>query len=361
MQTVDRATMARSARKPPSMLAGVIDGLRLHLKASDSDWRQILGEADLAPADLADADMLVPLEKGFRAFEAAAAFAGNPLLGVDYAYHFERGRAGALGFAVVHSRTVREMLQTTARFMPLLATLELSRYEQDARTGTIVWRYPRVAAPSRAQFVMWGTMAVLRNVRQAAGKAWRPVAVEFDFPAPADAKIYAPAFGPGLSFDRPLNKFAVGAAQLDCVLPEADPALFKLMTRLAEMERRSAGFSESKLEEDVRAHLATMLPDGKSKLSDLAAVMAMTPAQTRAELGRHGLVFKDLLDTVRREAAEIRLLETDLSVTDIAFSLGYTDGSIFTRACHKWFKKSPREVRAGRPAPGSPAAGRKVG
>ena len=347
-------------RKAPFMLAGVVDGLRVFLQCSESDWSRILAEAGLSAAELADPDQPVPLEKGFRAFEAAAHFAANPLLGIEYAQHFERGRAGALGFAVVASRTVREMLQTTARFMPLLATLDLSRYEETARAGTIVWRYPRVPAPSRAQFVMWGTMAVLRTVVMAAGADSRPMAVEFDFPPPADEKLYASAFGPELAFNRPLKRFSIGTSLLDCALPKADPALFRLMTKLAEMERRRVGFAESIFEEDVRGHLTTMLPEGRTKLSELADAMSMPTARLRSELSRNGLAFKELLDTVRKETAEIRLLDTNLSVTEIAFSLGYTDCSIFTRACHKWFGRSPRDVRAAGSAPAHPAADRLV-
>ena len=193
---------------------------------------------------------------------------------------------------------------------------------------------------------MWGTMAVIRRVLPAIGENWRPLAVEFDFPAPTAVSAYVPKLGANITFGRPANRFSVGSEYLECRPPEANRSLFKLMTKLAEIERSRRGISESKFESDVRAQLALLLPEGKTRLSDLADALAMTPSQLRTGLARNRLSFKDLLETIRKEMAETRLLESSISVTEIAFSLGYTDCSIFTRACHKWFGKSPREMRA---------------
>ena len=118
------------------------------------------------------------------------------------------------------------------------------------------------------------------------------------------------------------------------------------MTKLAVIEKQRRGIAESQFETETRRRLLGLLQEGKTRLADLADALAMTPAGLRKELSRHQLTFKDLLDSVRKDAASSRLLGTDLSITEIAFSLGYSDCSIFTRACHKWFHKSPREMRS---------------
>ena len=52
------------------------------------------------------------------------------------------------------------------------------------------------------------------------------------------------------------------------------------------------------------------------------------------------------MEDVRKIIARRMLVESDISITQIAFALGYSDSSVFTRACHKWFEMAPRDMRA---------------
>jgi AraC-like DNA-binding protein len=58
-----------------------------------------------------------------------------------------------------------------------------------------------------------------------------------------------------------------------------------------------------------------------------------------------GTSFQKLLDLTRRELAQnyIRDMETDLS--EIAFMLGFSEHSAFSRAFKRWTGRSPKETR----------------
>lgn len=332
-------------RRDPGMQAGLIAGLRNHCQFDVAAWKDLLAECGLSPADLVDGDAPVPLSKGLRVFEAAARLRRNPMLGLDYVRATDVGATGALGFAVATARTVREALQTTARFMPLVATVDISRYEETATAGTIAWRYPVADPKLSAQFAMWGTTSVIDRLQRVLSTAWRPARVEFNFPRPNEDAPYEIVFGPGLRFGKNVNKFSVDARLLDAESPTADGRLFNLMVKLATIERQRRGIADTEFEAEARAQLTALLHEGRTHLADLAEAMNLTVPQLRSDFGRHGLSFKRVIDEVRKETALNRLLESELSITEIAFSLGYTDCSVFTRACHKWFQKSPREVR----------------
>ena len=89
-----------------------------------------------------------------------------------------------------------------------------------------------------------------------------------------------------------------------------------------------------------------LLLDGRASASGLAEVMGMSLPELRKEFKLHQLDLRLLINDVRKEAARSYLLETDLPITEISFCLGYSESSIFTRACHKWFGQPPRDVRA---------------
>ena len=65
----------------------------------------------------------------------------------------------------------------------------------------------------------------------------------------------------------------------------------------------------------------------------------MTPRRLAGE----GMSYRDLLDAVRYEAATDLMQDTDITITEIASLLGYSDPSHFARAFRRMAGVSPRE------------------
>lgn len=351
MSPRDHSAAGRGSSSGPSrgplLIAGAVEGLQHLIKCPAGDWRQLLATAGLTPEDLAGPDDLVPLHAGFAVFEAVARWSKRPALGIDYAQAFALGGSGPMGFAIVNAKSVREALKTLARFVPLVSTMKSCRYQEGPEAGGLVWNYPGPASTPRLQYVSWGIATTMERIRGALPGNWRPYEVWFDCEPPAQRSAHDAYFGPGLKFRPGSNEFRfwVQSELLDRPMPEANPRLFELTQRLAEIERRRRGIYGSEFESEVRAAIANLLRQGNSATTDLAAALGLTPAQLRTKLRTHELDFRTLIDDVRRESARSYLLESDIPVTEIAFALGYTSSSIFTRACHKWFGQSPRDLR----------------
>ncbi len=335
------------ARSRPSIIANAIKGLQVAAKLSPDDWRRRLATVGLAPEELEDSEALLPLEKGFAAFAAAAQWTGDPRLCLAYATAFSVGGSGPLGFATVNAKSVREAMRTLSRFVPLVTTTSLIRFDEDDAGGSIVWRYPGQPAAPRGQLVMWGTALSMERLAPALPPGWKPHTVEFEFDEPSDRSAFDDYFGPGLRFGRPINRLCVQAELLDRPPPGADARLFEVMTRLGDFERERRGVYSSQFEADARGNIPKLLANGQASIGDLALAMGVSVQTLRKSFKEHQLDFRTLVDDVRKEKAQDYLLGTDISITEIAFALGYADSSIFTRACHKWFDKAPRDVRAG--------------
>ena len=332
-------------RLGPYMIAAAINGLQHVAKCPPEEWRALLAAVGLTPEETDQDGGLVPLHKGFAAFEAVAAWARNPTLAIDYAKAFAVGGTGPLGFALINARTIRDALGTLSRYLPIVVSLRYCRYEEDAISGRIVWQHPGNESPPRLQCATWSVAVVLERLAPALPPGWKAPAIVLDVEPPRDPGPFEAYFGPGLRFARGPNWAAVETGLLDRPMPAADPRLFELMTRLAEIEQRQRGAAGSDFESEARAALHRLLRQGEATAADLAGVLAVTPAQLRAKLKQYGFDFRTLIDDVRRETARRYLGESDLSITAIAFDLGYADSSMFTRACHKWFGKSPRDLR----------------
>jgi AraC-like DNA-binding protein len=59
-----------------------------------------------------------------------------------------------------------------------------------------------------------------------------------------------------------------------------------------------------------------------------------------------GLSFAGIIYELKRDLAKRYLKETGLSISTIAWLLGYSEASSFTHAFKKWTGKTPKKVRS---------------
>ena len=70
----------------------------------------------------------------------------------------------------------------------------------------------------------------------------------------------------------------------------------------------------------------------------------MLPRTLQRRLQDEGASFEVIKDNVRRKLA-LQYLGQSQSMTEVAAQLGYSEPSVLTRSCHRWFAASPRDIR----------------
>ena len=71
----------------------------------------------------------------------------------------------------------------------------------------------------------------------------------------------------------------------------------------------------------------------------------MSSRALQRELEKANTSFRDLVDETRKSMARQYLADTSLPLTEIAFMLGFSELSAFSRAARSWFGVSPSELR----------------
>jgi AraC-like DNA-binding protein len=71
----------------------------------------------------------------------------------------------------------------------------------------------------------------------------------------------------------------------------------------------------------------------------------MSQRSFQRKLGELGLTYQKVLDEIRHELARRYLDDQSKSVTEIAFLLGFSEQSAFTRAFRHWSGMSPSIYR----------------
>ena len=98
-------------------------------------------------------------------------------------------------------------------------------------------------------------------------------------------------------------------------------------------------------ESSVRRAIADLLPLGQPALHRVADTMNMNSRTLQRRLAEFGLTYRQLVDEVRLETARRLFENSELGLSIIAYSLGYSDPAHFSRAFVRWTGTTPWKFR----------------
>ena len=128
----------------------------------------------------------------------------------------------------------------------------------------------------------------------------------------------------------------------DMALPRANPLVYRSFVSLA--EKLSLMLAEDiGLAERVTRWLWAYTPP--LRRGEIARQLAMSERSLTRGLRSEGTSYAQLMASVQRERAENFLRNGALSVSDIAYRLGYAEPAAFTRAFKSWTGVSPLNWR----------------
>jgi AraC-like DNA-binding protein len=338
--------MPTSLRSAPSTLATWAATILRALEARGIETGRIAARAGIDPAALGP-DARVPRAALTRLWELAVEATGDPAFGLEASRFAAQTTFHALGYAVLASVTLKEAFERIIRYRRLIGdVLELRLIDAGDRYRFQIDVSAQPGVPFQAVDAIAATC-----VRQArllhAPRPCNPLAVTFARPAPADAEPYRRAFRAPVAFAMPVNALEYARADVEDRLPAGNAELARgndevLVRYLARLQR-------SRVASRVEQALLDALPDGAPSKPAIARTLGMSARNLQRHLADEGTSFKALLNEARVNLARSYVDEGRLSVTEIAFVLGFADTSTFSRAFKRWTGMSPREYAA-RPA-----------
>jgi AraC-like DNA-binding protein len=170
---------------------------------------------------------------------------------------------------------------------------------------------------------------------------------ELPYPAPEYAARYGEHFHAPVRFGCREAAIVIPAAWLALECPLADPVMYEASLRSLETgDRRleSRSFTVARVEQLIASR-------GERLGVEKAARLLHVSRRTLVRRLRHGgTSYRSLLEAQQKNRAEVLLRDSELSVAEVAYELGYEDPANFGRACRRWFGVSPGKWR-GRTAP----------
>ena len=260
-----------------------------------------------------------------------------------------------LGLAAKTAADLRSALRLMVEYHALWTGTPEIRVAEDrdrrsARVEIVPLEGFDVAGRSRREMIVG---ALLRYAREMAGEDLRPELVHFAHAAPSDTREHEEFFGAPIRFSSKFSGLELDSCALDRPLLHADAALQRFLRATLESLTAELGAGASDLERRVLGVIREQLALGPPRMQDVAVALGTSPRSLRRHLEARGLRYRDLLDAVRREAADTALAQGGPTVAEIAARLGYSEPSAFYRAFRRWTGgEAVRSVRARRRALG---------
>ena len=170
--------------------------------------------------------------------------------------------------------------------------------------------------------------------------------IEFMRKEPNDSEPFRKIFKVPLVFSASHNRIHIDKSDLIKPFLTANPEIARQNDQIiAEYLYR---FDKSGIGQQVYAKLIEMLPLGEPSLAKIAVAIGISMRSLSRYLRNENTTYREILIETRQYLAIEYLKQSHLSITDVAFRLGYAESSNFTRAFRRWFGCSPSEYRAQR-------------
>lgn len=325
------------------ILAGAAFGIGPFIAAQGGDPEKIFEISGLDPSAVQNARASLDLATYVGMLENAARETGQDNFGLHYGRGYRPEMLGLIGEIVLAAPTLGSALEHLALWFPWHQQATETCLARLGDRWLLTYRILDGSVIERRQDAEL-TMGMFVNIfRTCLGSRWKPDIVLFEHPRPAFWRQHEFVFDAEILWSQPQNAIIFKNPKLDAFMPQADRAALAALTQ--ELWRLTGSCGAPRFVDRIKGEIRKLLATGHSSVDDLSAAIGMHRWTLQRRLADEGASFSELLEETRRRLARSYIAHRQLPLTEIAFMLGYSENSAFTRAFNKWYGASPRQAR----------------
>lgn len=339
---VDPDLMHHPNREPTLSIRVIWPFARMmSLEPRFNELREILG---ISLAELADRDTRISASATMRALAHLVEILGDPTVGLKAGIQVDQGDFDVLEYAARSAPNFGEAIRTMMRYLRVMNDAAEPALEVHGELA--YWRYQPgfnlVYPPATNDFIV---ASGLSFSRRNCVVYVPPLEVHVMHERTDYASAYETYLECPVVFGASHNAVVIHKSRLEQPMQRANPtfgAVFEAEANRA-LERLK---QRDDVSHRVRQHVAAQLSRGDVSMQATARAMAMGVATLRRRLEEEGASYSDIVDDLRKQLSQRYLRQTDPSVSEVAFMLGFSDVRAFGRAFKRWYGLSPTEYRS---------------
>ena len=324
---------------PATHLLAPADILWKTVKSYGLDPEPIFLEEDISREMIMAPGTRISYKKAQHLWEKLSNRINDPCFGLRAAQYWHPSHFNALGFAWLASGTLREAFALLDRYVHMISESTKIHLEEDT-TGLSVVLSDTMEQPA---FMDFSIIILSEACRLNFGNDFRPVAINFIHPELSCADEYVRLFGAPVTFNAKDDRFTISSSDADKRLPTGNKHLASLHDQY--ILRYLGKMKNLNFAHQVKAAFLDLMPSGHISVERVSHRLNMTARSLQRRLGDEGTTFTYLVDEARRDLAEDYIHDPSFSLMEVAFILGFSGYSSFSRAYKRWTGMSPSKAR----------------
>lgn len=316
------------------------------VRSLGGDPDAILARENINPRTLDQPNALLNYRTLINLLETSAAELRCPDFGLRLAKQTSDGVSvtGPMAVAMRNSKTLRDAFEYCAKHVQVYSSaihISLEREEWGER-DFLLFDILLDGVPRQRQIVEHALGLTHNAAKSLSNSKVVPQEIWFAHGPLAPPASYREFFHAPVKFGMPYNALFFGKEDLAKPIDNRNPQLYEMAVSYIDLQ---FPLSTVLLTTQVSVILGRLLATGRCTQIVVAEMLAMHPRTFQRRLREEGTTFEAIVDVVRREVALRNLADTKVPLTRIAEKLGYSEVSVLTRSCYRWFSASPRQLR----------------
>ena len=332
-------------KKPLTIYAGVVKELYYKAIQGGASTTLLAQMTGLTPEHFNDIDARIPAKQLVSLWQAAIKLTGNMAIGLHIGEQPPQDDLGIVSLFIMNSPHLGEAIARAIRYIHLIAESDhLAIKEKDEHihlTYTIdAPEYLNMHGVERmfASIITWS--------RLFSGVELKPVAAHFQHAAPEYIADYERIFLCPLFFERTNNTIVFDKSVLQLPAQKYNAYQDELFRHTADSLLKNIE-DHCSVFQQVQRLIVANITDGNMNIDTISAQLNMSRRTLARKLKDEGTTFQNLVGKTKTNLAQHYLTSTKHSINDIAFILGFSEASSFSRAFKRWCGSNPHCYRYG--------------
>ncbi len=309
-----------------------------HIESCGHDPAPLYRKAGINPALLKRSDMRINISHVDELWRLAVELLDDPCFGIKMSENWHPSYTGALGYAWCASSTLRTAFNRVVRYIHVVTEdLNIKLSEKSNEFKVIVdLENSLFTLPQHHDVV---TSVLMHMCRFNYGDELIPIEVCLAHEEPPCSKIISDYFRAPVIYDAPASSFTLAKKDVDLKLASSNEELTLLHDEF--LMKYLIKIKKGDLVQQIQSVIIDNLPSGNISDNLIARELNLSERSLQRKLKERGTTYRIVLDNMR-EMAAIQYIKNPLNtMSDIAFLLGFSEQSAFSRAFKKWTGTSP--------------------
>ncbi|ENU30582.1 hypothetical protein F991_01504 [Acinetobacter sp. CIP-A165] len=321
-------------------LTSWVKAIQKALEKAGCDSQELLKQAGLDIQVLNDPNARYSLEQTAHLWRLSVEATQDSCFGLKVASQVNHHTFHVLGNSLNTSVTLKEMFGRIIRYFRLVTNIpELEFFSKGSNHYFLIHVPEQVQPEAIDAFIS----VFIRASRALQGSDFSPLRIELRRSEPADLETYQSILKTPIIFNAAKDLIVFETASIEQPLDGANPELTQEYDEI--IMRYLARFDKENILARVKLKLIERLSTGEIHQQEIAKSLGLSIRSLQRKLSEEKTTFSELLDSTRQELAMSYIKNIAYSITEIAYILGFTDVSSFSRAFRRWTNLSPVKYR----------------